>query len=238
MRRKLLLLDVALVAAAVFAGVRVRGQLQDSRRHEQAILTRRVAAPAPPPLPALPAVPPVLPVDYADIAQKMLLDKSRNSTVVVETVPPPPPVPVPPLPFYHGQMRLPGEGTIVILSVASGAEHQAVHIGDAIGPFKLVEATSHELAFEWQGKTIRKNLDDLLDHGAAAASAPAANVRPAAAAQPSAPKTQQGPGQDLTPEIKACVANDSYEDGAEVDGYRKSVVRSPFGTECKWIRVK
>ena len=238
MRRKLLLLDVALIAAAVYAGFRVHTQLQASRQHDSAILGQRVAPPAPPPLPALPAVPPVLPVEYADIAQNMLLDKSRNSTVVVEVVPAPPPVPVPPLPFYHGQMRLPGEGAIVILSVASGAEHQAVHPGENIGPFKLVDATSHELVFEWQGKTIRKNLDDLLDHSAAAsAPAAAASARPAAA-QPSAPKTQIGPGQDLTPEMKACVPNDSYEDGAEVDGYRKSVVRSPFGTECKWIRVK
>ena len=132
MRRKLLILDVALIAAAIYAGVRVRGQWQAAKERENAVLSRRVAPAAPLQLAALPPVPPVLPVEYADIAQKMLLDKSRNSTVVIETPPAPPPVPVPPLPFYHGQMRLPGEGPIVILSETARAAHQAVHPGETI----------------------------------------------------------------------------------------------------------
>src|ERR1035438_9422563 len=86
--------------------------------------------------------------------------------------PAPPPVPVPPLPFYHGQMRLPGEGPIVILSETARAAHQAVHPGETIGPFKLLEATSQELAFGWQDKIIRKNLDELVDHGGASAPPP------------------------------------------------------------------
>ena len=238
MRRKLLILDVALIAAAIYAGVRMRGQWQAAKERENATLGRRVAPAASPQLPALPPVPPVLPVDYADIAQKMLLDKSRNSTVVIETPPAPPPVPVPALPFYHGQMRLPGEGPIVILSEGAGAAHQAVHPGETIGPFKLVEVTSQELAFEWGDKIIRKNLDDLIDRSGAAASAPpvaAVSARPNAAP---APKSQVGPGQDLNPEVKACVPNDSYEDGAVVDGYRKTVTRSPFGQACQWNQVK
>lgn len=242
MRRKLLILDVALVAAAIYAGVRVRSQFQAAKQREAAVLARRVAPPAPPQLPALPPVPPVLPVEYADIAQKMLLDKSRNSTVIVETPAPPPPVPVPPLPFYHGQMRLPGEAPLVILSEAAGAAHQGVHPGETIGPFKLLEATSRELVFGWQDKTIRKNVDDLIDRSgaAAAASAPAAPrpAQSAAAAPPPPPPTKAGPGQDINPEVKACVPNDSYGNGAEVDGYRKSVTPSPFGVNCQWVREK
>jgi hypothetical protein len=238
----LLILDVALVAAAIYAGVRVHHSFQAGKEREAAVLARRAAPPAPPQLPALPPVPPLLPVDYADIAQKTLLDKSRNSTVIVETPPAPPPVPVPPLPFYHGQMRLPGEAPLVILSETAGAAHQGVHPGEMIGPFKLVEATSHELAFAWQDKIIRKNVDDLTDRSgasAAAASAPAA-PRPAqaAAAAPPPSTVKAGPGQDLNPDVKACVPNDSYEDGAVVDGYRKSVTRSPFGVNCQWIRQK
>lgn len=240
MKRKLLILDIALIAAAIYAGVRVRGQWQTAQERQNAILSRKAAPSAPPQLAALPPAPPVLPMDYADIAQKMLLDKSRNSTVVIETPPAPTPVPVPPLPFYHGQMRLPGEGPIVILSATAGAAHQAVHPGEMIGPFKLVEATSQELAFEWGDKIIRKNLDDLLDRGGAGASAPsvaAASAR-SAAAPPPAPKSQTGPGAEMGPGVKVCVANDSYEDGAVVDGYRKAMKRSPFGVECQWNQVK
>jgi hypothetical protein len=229
------LLDVALMAAAIYAGVRVRSQWQAAKERENAILSRRVAPSPAPPLPALPPVPPVLPVEYADIAQQTLLDKSRNSTVVVETAPAPAPVPVPPLPFYHGQMRLPGEGTIVILSETAGGANQAVHPGETIGPFKLVGASSQELVFEWGDKTIRKKLDELYDRSVAAPSAPAAAAK--ASAAPAAPKTPIGPGAQLNPNLRGCVQNDSYDDGAVVDGYRKTLVHGPFGVECGWNKV-
>jgi hypothetical protein len=240
LKRKLLILDVALIAAAIFAGARAHSQWQAAKERRGAILSQRAAPIAAPQLAPLPAVPPVLPVEYADIAQKMLLDKSRNSTVVIETPAPPPPVPVPPLPFYHGQMRLPGEAPIVILSATAGAEHQAVHPGETIGPFKLVAVTSQELAFEWQGKTIRKNLDELIDRGGAGAAAPsasAASARPVTVSPP-APKSNIGPGVNLAPDVKACAANDSYEDGAVVAGYRKVMKQSPFGVSCRWDQVQ
>jgi hypothetical protein len=227
------------MAAAVYVGVRVRGHWQAAKEHEKAILSQRVAPSPAPPLPALAPVPPVLPVEYADIAQQMLLDKSRNSTVVVETPPAPAPIPMPALPFYHGQMRLPGESTIVILSAAAGGENQAVHPGETIGPFKLVEATGQELAFAWGDKIVRKKLDELIDHSGPAPSAPpaaaAATAKPAA---PAAPKSQIGPGAQLNPNLRACVQNDSYEDGAVVDGYRKTLMHGPFGVECTWTLVK
>jgi hypothetical protein len=47
-----------------------------------------------------------------------------------------------------------------------------------------------------------------------------------------------GPGVDLNPDVKACVPNDSYGDGAEVGGYRKSMTPSPFGVACQWVKVK
>jgi hypothetical protein len=239
MRRKLVILNLALVAASIYAGVHVRGQLHSDARREAGVLDRRVEPAAPPPLPALPPVPPVLPVDYADVAEKMLLDKSRNSTVVVEPPPAPAPVPMPPLPVYHGQMRLPGEGLIVILSATGGAGHEAVHPGEMIGPFKLVEANSQEIAFEWQGQIVRKNLEQLIDRAAdaAPAQAAAASVKPSTAPPPAAPKTQAGPGQQLNPDVRACVSNDSYDDGAVVDGYRKVVKPGPFGTACQWNRI-
>ncbi|HUP02385.1 MAG TPA: hypothetical protein VMU19_00255 [Bryobacteraceae bacterium] len=241
MRRKILLLNVALAGASIYAGLRVRDGLRAANQRESAELARRAAATPQPPLPALPAVPPVLPVDYADVAQKMLLDKSRNSTVIVETPPAPPPKVMPAMPFYHGQMRLPGESPTVILSATSGGAQQEVHPGESIGEFKLLAANSQELTFEWDGKKVSKSLDELLDHGApaqaAAAAAPAARPLVAPPPAPEAPKSAMGPGKDINPEVKACVANDSYEDGAVVDGYRKSVVRSPFGVACQWLKI-
>jgi hypothetical protein len=242
--RKLLILDLALIAAVIFTGVRVRDQVRAAKEREAAILKRKAAPTAPPPLAPLAPVPPAMPSSYVSIAQNMLFDKSRNSTVVVEPPPAPPPKPpMPPLPFYHGQMRLPGEGPIVILSLASDKQHEAVHPGEEIGPFKLVGATSQELSFEWEGQVIRKSLDELIDRSGGGSSAPAAGAAAPAGPRPSAPpppaaKAQVGPGADVGNGVKACVPNDSYEDGAVVDGYRKSVKRSPFGTLCEWDQVK
>jgi hypothetical protein len=237
LNRKLLILDVALMAAVIYTGVRTRDQIRAAKAREAAVLSRKAAPAAPPPLVPLPPVPPALPSTYASIAQNMLFDKSRNSTVVVETPAAPPPKPVPPLPFYHGQMRLPGEGQIVILSLASNKEHEAVHPGEVIGPFKLVSATSQELSFEWEGQVIRKSLDELIDRGGSGSPAPAA-ASPRASAPPPAVKSAVGPGTDAGNGTKACLPNDSYEDGAVVDGYRKSQKISPFGTQCQWDQVK
>jgi hypothetical protein len=232
-------LDVALIAAVVCAGVRARDQVRAARKREAAILSRKVAPAAPPPLAPLAPVPPAMPSDYVSIAQNTLFDRSRNSTVVVETPAAPPPKPMPALPFYHGQMRLPGEGPIVILSLGANTEHQGLHLGEEIGPFKLLEATSQELAFEWEGQVIRKSLDDLLDRGGSrGAMSAAASPRPAAAPQPALKAAQVGPGADIGSGSKACAPNDNYSDGAVVDGYRKSTIGSPFGGQCRWDPVK
>src|SRR2546430_9104949 len=58
--------------------------LSRSKAREAAALNHKVPKLAPPPFTPLPQTPPVLPTGYADIAQKMLFDKSRNPTVVVD----------------------------------------------------------------------------------------------------------------------------------------------------------
>ncbi len=239
MNRKLIVLNLLLGAAAIYAGVRVRAEYLAAKTRKAAALGRKVNPPAPPKFAPLPAPPPVLPASYADIAQKMLFDKSRNSELPPPPPPPapPPPKPVPPLPAYHGQMTLPGQGPIVILSVQGGA-HQGVRIGDEIGPFRLTGATSRELVFEWDGKEIRKDVDELLDRSAAsqAAAAPART----AAAPPPVLKSQIGPGAETGNERgeRYCDPKDSYENGAVVDGYRKNVRSGPFGAICFWELIR
>ena len=183
----------------------------------------------------------MLPSGYADIAQKMLFDKSRNSTVVIETPAPPPPKPMPPLPSYHGQMKLPGQDLIVFLSEGGRGPHRAVHIGDSIGEFKLVEANSEALTLDWDGKTITKNLKELVGTGGPGEqAAPSAAVpRPAAPPPPPAAKPLIGPGADASMGSKTCAANDGYPDGAVVDGYRKVNIPTPFAPVglCRWDPV-
>jgi hypothetical protein len=162
LNRKLLILDVVLAAVAVYAGFQFRSQWMAAKAREAAILNRKPAPPPPPQFTPLATAPPVLSAGYAEIAQKLLFDRSRNSTVVVDVPPPPPPKPVPPLPVYHGMMNI-GDGPAAILSINAGSPQMEIHPGEAIGPFKLVDINSQEIALEWDGKVIRKTVDEILD---------------------------------------------------------------------------
>lgn len=236
MNRKLLVLNLVLVAAVGYAGLRIRAEWRAAKARQAATLNRKVAPAAPPPFTRLSTPPPVLPSGYIDIAQKMLFDKSRNSVVELPPPPaPPPPEPVPPLPGYHGQMDL-GDGPTVILNAAGSNQHQGVRVGEEIGPFKLVEANPREVAFEWKGQVIRKSVDDLLDHTVPAAQATPERTANTAPPPPRTP-TPIGPGQDTGRGYKSCDPNDSYAEGAVVDGYRKKVIPSPFGKMCTWDPV-
>jgi hypothetical protein len=238
LNRKLLILDVVLAAVAVYAGFQFHSQWLAAKAREAAVLNRK---PAPLPAPhftPLATAPAVLSAGYADIAQKLLFDRSRNSTVVVEVPPPPPPKPVPPLPVYHGMMNI-GDGPAAILSVNATSAQMEIHPGETIGPFKLVDVTTQEIALEWDGKIIRKTVDEILDRATRQVVADANAPAPAAAPAPVLPviKTALGPGDDTGRGDKVCQANDSTPDDAVVDGYKKVSLKTPFGNACRWDPV-
>ena len=238
MNRKLLILDVVLAAVAVYAGFQFRSQFRAVQAREGA-LTGRKPNPLPPPqFTPLSTAPPVLSAGYSEIAQKLLFDRSRNSTVVVEVAPPPPPKPVPPLPVYHGMMNI-GDGPAAILSVNASSAQMEIHPGEMIGPFKLVDVNTQEIALEWDGKIIRKTVDEILDRTTRQVAADASGPAPAAPAAPVQPviKTALGPGEDTGRGYKVCLPNDNTPDNAVVDGYKKVSLQTPFGNACRWDLV-
>ena len=239
MKRKLLILDAVLLLVAAYAGFQLRQARLAAQARSAAELGHRLKAIPPPPFTPLPQTPPVVATGYAAIAQQMLFDKSRNPTVVVEQPAPPPPKPMPPLPVYHGQMNI-GAGPTAILSETAVSAHQAVHIGDQIGQFKLVDVNTEEIAFEWDGQTIRRKLDAIVDR----TSAPPPDAAGAASARTEAPppapvvaKSAIGPGSDTGRGFKVCDPNDNMPAGSVVDGYRKVVAATPFGDSCRWDPV-
>jgi hypothetical protein len=241
LNRKLLILDVALAGALAWGGFRLRDQWQAEKGRETAALGHAIKPAAPPPFTPAPASPAVLASSYARIAQQMLLDKSRNPVVVIEVPPPPPPKPMPPLPLYHGTMNL-GEGPLAVLSLPGTKAQKEIHVGDQIGEFKLVDITTEEIALEWDGKVVRKKVDEVLDRSAAEAPQQRTDQQPAAAVGPPPPprpaQTPQGPGSDSGRGYRTCQVNDSNPSGAVVDGYRKTVTTSPFGPVCRWDAVQ
>ena len=240
MKRKLVLLNVALVLLAAYAGWQWRQAWRASHAREAATLGRPVKPAPPPPFTPLPAAPPVVPSGYAEIVQKTLFDSSRNPAVEVELPPPPPPKPVPPLPVLYGILNL-GDGPVAVLSVNAGGEQQEVRPGDPIGQFTLASVNTEEIAFEWDGQTIRKKLNELMPARSAPQAAQAAasgrTEQPVVAA-PSEPPRALGPGADSGGGFRSCLPNDSTPAGTVVDGYRKQVTNSPlFGQSCSWVQV-
>ncbi len=250
MRRKLLLLNAALAAAAVMLGVKVHQEIAEGRRREQMLDTSR---PKPAPLPKLapqPQVPPVSPAQYSDVAQKMLFSPDRNPTVIL----PPPKIvekPVPPFPVAHGVMIFGSVPPTVILSLPNNKEQGSYQAGDSIGEFKIVSINNTDVVFEWDGKRFDKTLAELVDTSAPvqdAQSAPAASspvVTNAAPAQPEVKNTSSananGPGRDLGAGFYACQEGDSSPEGTVQDGKRKVTSNNPFspgGKSCYWEVAK
>lgn len=239
MNRKLWLLNFALIALIAAAGWRLRKEAADFHARERATLQKKIPAATPPAQPAATPAPTVTASSYLDIAQKMLFSKDRNSQVILDPPPPPEkPKPLPPLPAVHGVMNL-GDGPIVMMSDKPGSRHRGVHPGETIGDFKLVSVTDDELVLGWEDRTVKKKLQDLIsrggdESGSASGSGPAAvasTPRPAAVGKAE-------PNVKLSDDVATCQTNDPSPPGTIVNGMRKVVSQTPFGTACRWEAVK
>lgn len=237
MNRKLILLNVVLVVVVAFAGMQLRKQWKAAKQREAARLGVPMQALPAPSYEQLATQPPLAAAGYLDIAKKMLWDRSRDSTVAVELPPPPPPPPpMPDLPVYHGLMNFGPEGPLAILSV--GAGNQAVHPGDQIGQFKLLDVNSEVISFEWNGQKLQRNTSELTLAARGLKPAAPTERTDAPAPAPQAPPVRTGPGEDTGRGSRACSVNDGNAAGAVVDGYRKQVFTTPFGQSCTWEPAK
>ncbi|MCZ2076327.1 MAG: hypothetical protein LC130_15175 [Bryobacterales bacterium] len=241
MKGKLWLLNIVLLALVLWLGSRLRQDWLAARAREAKLLEQTVKAlPAPPVAPAAP-VNPVTAASYAEVAQMMLFSKDRNPNVVIEAAEP---APMPALPVAHGVMDF-GRGPTVFLSEKPGGPQRGYQVGEAIGQFKLLAANNREIAFEWNGETVTRTLDELMDKSkpaetAEAAPSPAASAPKitSAATTVSAGPAASGPGADIGAELKACQPGDTSPSGTVQGGMRKVVTKTPFGESCRWEPVK
>lgn len=244
MNRKLLLLDIVLLAVVVYAGLQFRDMYSSAKAREAAQQGVKVKPLPAPPTPQTAPDPPVMATHYAPIAQKFLWDKSRNPEVPVDpTPPPPPPPPMPKLPVYHGMMDFGDtEGPIAIMSTDMGKPHKAIHPGETIGDFKLLAVNHDGIDLEWNGQKVHRKLEELLDrsHKAVAQADPPAipggYATPPPPRPPDKPPAQYGPG-DQAGDVKRCVENDTTPAGTVVDGFRKIVKPGMFAKTCYWEPV-
>jgi hypothetical protein len=235
MKRKLIALDIVLLALLALVVYRITVVRRHSLEREARVLRAKMQLVKYAPLAPLPASARITAANYADIAQKMLLARDRNPNVIMDPAPPPPKPPMPPLPVAHGMMFF-GEPSI-ILSEKAGGEQKLYHKGEQVGAFKVVTFDRTQVVFDWDGETVIRRPDELVSKfeppPEAAAPAPAA-----APAQAPPPQSPLGPGADIGAGYRACQANDSNPSGAVVNGMRKMEVPTPFGKSCRWEPVK
>jgi hypothetical protein len=249
--RRLWLLNIlllVLIGACAYL-LRERWREAENRRREILATRTHVAVPAL----AEPSRTPETPVraaSYFEVAEKTLFSKDRNPTVVVEVEQA---KPMPPLPSVYGVLDI-GQGPVAFLAM-KGEAQRGYKLGEAIGEFKLRAANQTEIEFEWDGKPVKRRLDEL--RGEVRESAAADNARPeasratapaaSASSAPPAPREAVNPnananvssnatpyGVEVSATMRACQPNDPTPAGTVVNGYRKVIAQGPVGKSCFW----
>lgn len=238
MKRKLMLLNLVLVALIALAGWRLRAGWLAARDRERAVLGRTLTSSSVPPPPSSKPAGRLTAADYLEVAAKMLFSRDRNPTVVLDVAPP---KPMPALPVAYGVFLFTQPPT-VMLSEKSGAPQRGYRPGDKIGEFKLVAVSTTSIEFDWDGQKVVRSIEELRDHTAKAPEGPAPPPPPPAEAAKAitviTTPVRAGPGVETGGSTRACVAGDTSPAGTIADGYRKETSRTPFGESCQWVKVK
>ncbi len=260
MRRRLLALNLALLAASVLGIWRLRVE------YRRAVDRYRILQPPPAAaatLPAAQATPMAAAqaASYLDAAQKYLLSPDRNPTVVVA---PPKVKPKPPLPQLFGVMSI-GGGPTAFFAVPGAQRQKAVRLGETIGEFKLVAVASDQIELEWEGEKFQAQVSELMT-GPAREQAPAASgatgganaggtlvgdaaINPpgaASSATPVNPAASGRPGdirfgpemQTATGTVYQAAPGETSPHGTVHQGKRKVVRQTPFGQQAWWEDIK
>jgi len=246
LKPKLIALNLLLVVALVAIVWQARIRWNEAQiKRENNLRVKVKPAPAPPFSPT-PKPDGAQATKYADVATKDLFSKDRNPNVVIEPPKVEKPKEMPPLPVVYGVLGLPS-GTKAIMAEKAGGNSKPVHAGDTIGEFKIASLDPQHVVFDWDGKQISKNIEDLMDRSSGAplpggpangaqtgGGAPPPPPRPSAATAPPAPGQEipTAPGQSQ----RSCVPGDTSPAGTVVDGYRKNLTPTPFGSICSWTR--
>ena len=244
MTAKLRWLDLALLAVLALLGWQLRQEWVRMHARQQS-LAKSSVPPAPvAALPPLSHVEPLTASTYADVATKNLFSVDRNANVIIE---PPKPVaekPPPPFPVAHGVMLWEGVPPTVVFSERANGPQKGYHPGDKVGPWTLESVDDRYVDLTWEGKKFKKRIDELLDRTpVVVAEAPPVQAKaqpntPAPAPQVLSPGSQSGPGAPMGGGFFACSPGDSSADGAVVNGLKKVVGQTPFGSSCHWEQAK
>ena len=242
MKKKLLLLNIVLLAVLVLLGRALRQKYQQAKIRETAMLSRSVPAAQVPGVAPLRKGTPVDATAYQDTVAKNLFSRDRNPTPIPDPpAPPPPPPPQPPFPIVRGVMLWNGAPPTVVMSPHKGSnEQRGYHPGEKIGEWKILSVDNKYIGLEWDGKQFQKRIDELMDRTpitVAEAAPPQETVAAPAPASKSLSESKNGQGPDMGANIRGCTADDKSAPGTVQDGRKKIVNDTPFGPVCRWEPV-
>jgi hypothetical protein len=242
--RKLILLDVALALVFCFLVWHMRRELVEAHARSRAFLATTVQQVAAPPVSPLPRFAPLAAVAYAEVALLNLFSKDRNPQVIVD-VEPPKIKPTPAFPVARGVLLWDGAPPVVVLSLRPGGAQKGYHPGEQIGDWTIVSVDSQYVVFRWDGKEFKKRIDELMERpapGAEVAQTPSAsgsNASSGAKAQSLSDSNKSEHWVDVgADDMRGCKPGDDSAPGAVVEGFRKVVSSTPFGSACRWEQVK
>jgi hypothetical protein len=262
MKRKLLLLNLALLALLVAGGLEFQRRVTQARSRYE-ILQRFEAAKETPPFPSPQAPGRVRQADYLPIVNRLLFYQDRNATVEVEA-PAEKVVERPALPVLSGVMDF-GEGPLALMADNPRGTPRLVAKGEKVGEYTFLGFAGDKLRLAWQGEEMEIDQERLAGElerntrgnarsgtgssgSSSSARRPAANRRQQASA--SETKNQQQPqaqnrktlggryniGTEIKPGVFRADPKDTSPAGTEYEGYRKVVNPTPFGNQSWWVR--
>ncbi len=242
MKKKLLLLNLVLLALVAGAVWKLRERWLEGQAWERKVMRAQAKVEPQPPLAVARPPQPVAAATYGEVAQNLLFARDRNPNVVIEESAPKPP---PPLPVAHGVMDF-GDGPVIMLTPRSGEPAQGFMAGDAVGDYKLVALNYEEIVLEWEGQQLKRKISELIARAPVVEKAPerrgAATTTQtvAAASQQTTVSAQQqtGPGVTMGGDFRACIPGDPTPVGTVIEGYRKIESNTPFGKACRWELVR
>ncbi len=252
MKKKLVLINIALAALFVWGSLALFGQYEQAEQRFE-IFDNSSGVVEPPTMPAPGDAPMVRAATYAPISQRLLFSQERNPVIEV-IVPEEQVAQRPQVPLLGGVVDL-GDGPLALMTADPDMPPRWTGVGEKVGEYTLQAVANDTVTLEWNGETVELSQAALAavklgraerqapTNSPAARQAAADRARDETAARTAknlassneiAAKGKYTIGKQLGSGGYSADPNDGATDGTEHKGYVRRVRATPFGSQHWW----